>query len=242
MQADPQERLDKRRDRESSRPDQAENVSDRVKLETDLGAPNNERSVPDEVQGLSGVELRWVRAHRAFEKLKSKIATTPTLRHFDPNRPATVVVYASDWAISAALMQEYDRIYYTINFISRTLKPNEIIYGVVEEEIIASLRVLDLNYNLLVGRPIRILTQYSTLTWLFKSAGLQGCLGQWAALLSPWTLEIVKCSKGEDETLWILAATITPRSKIDEALTKIAPMKEPRRQVQAPIPTVEAHE
>ncbi|KAG2761765.1 hypothetical protein PC129_g8188 [Phytophthora cactorum] len=139
-------------------------------------------------------------------------------------------------------MQEYDRVYYPINCISRTQKPNEINYGVVEKEILALLRVLDLNYNLLVGRPIRILTQHSTLAWLFKSTGLQGRLGQWAAFLSPWTLEIVKCSKGEDEILGILAASITPRSKIDEALTKIAPMKEPRRQVQAPIPTVEAHE
>ncbi|KAG3069596.1 hypothetical protein PI125_g23174 [Phytophthora idaei] len=242
MQIEPQERLDERRDLESSRPAQAEYMSDQVKLETDHGAPSHDRSVSDEVQGLSGVELRWVRAHRAFERLKGKIATTRTLRHFDPNRPATVVVYASDWAISASLMQEYDRIYYPINFISRTLKPNEINYGVVEKEILALLRVLDLNYKLLVGRPIRILTRYSTLVWLFKSAGLQGRLGQWAALLSPWTLEIVKCSKGEDEILGILAASITPRSKIDETLTKIAPMKEPRRQVQAPISTVEAHE
>ncbi|RAW22222.1 hypothetical protein PC110_g21337, partial [Phytophthora cactorum] len=198
MHAEPQERLDERRDLESSGLDQAADVSDRVKLETDHGAPSNDRSVSDEVQGLSGVELRWIRAHHAFERLKGKIATTPTLRHFDPNRPATVVVYASDWVISAALMQEYDRIYYPINFISRTLKPNEINYDVVKKEMLALLRVLDLNYNLLVGQPIRILTRYSTLARLFKSAGLRGRLGQWAALLSPWTLEIVKCSKGED--------------------------------------------
>ncbi|KAG2779364.1 hypothetical protein Pcac1_g10718 [Phytophthora cactorum] len=242
MQAAPQERLNRRRDLESSRPDQAANVSDRVKLETDHDAPSNDRSASDEVQVLSGVELRWIRAHHAFERLKGKIATTPTLCHFDPYRQETVVVYASDWAVSTALMQEHDQIYYRINFIGRTLKPNEINYGVVEKEILALLRVPDLNYNLLVGRPNRILTRYSTLAWLFKSAGLQRCLGQCAALLSPWTLEIVKCSKGEDEIVGILAASITPRSKIDEALTKIAPMKEPRRQVQAPISTVQAHE
>ncbi|KAG3057014.1 hypothetical protein PI125_g25466, partial [Phytophthora idaei] len=58
MQTEPQERLDERRGLESSRPDQAGHVSDQVKLETDHGAPNNDRSVSDEVQGLSGVELR----------------------------------------------------------------------------------------------------------------------------------------------------------------------------------------
>ncbi|KAG3069628.1 hypothetical protein PI125_g23169 [Phytophthora idaei] len=238
-QAELQGRLDKRCYLESSGPDQAADVPHRVKLETDHDTPSNGQSASDEAQGLSGVELHWIRAHHVFERLKGMIATTPTLRHFDPYRQATVVVYASDWAVSAALTQEHDQIYYPI---SRTLKPNEINYGVVEKEILALLRVLDLNYNLLVGRPIRILTRYSTLAWLFKSAGLQGRLGQWTALLSPWTLEIVKCSKGEDEILGILAASITPRAKIDEALTKIAPMKEPRRQIQAPIPTVQAHD
>ncbi|KAI9981116.1 hypothetical protein PInf_010536 [Phytophthora infestans] len=113
-------------------------------------------------------------------------------------------------------------------------------YGAVEKEILALLRVLDLNYNLLVGRPIRILTRHSTLAWLFKSAGLQGRLGQWAALLSPWTLEIVKCSKREDEILGVLAASITPRAKMDDALTRVAPKKEPKRRIPIPIPTVQA--
>ncbi|KAG2769928.1 hypothetical protein PC129_g10859 [Phytophthora cactorum] len=48
-------------------------------------------------------------------------------------------------------MQEHDQIYYPINFISRRLKPNEINFGVVEKEILALLRVLGLNYNLLMG-------------------------------------------------------------------------------------------
>ncbi|OWY91410.1 hypothetical protein PHMEG_00040018, partial [Phytophthora megakarya] len=84
----------------------------------------------------------------------STIATTSILRHFDPDRKATVVVYASDWAISGALMQEYDQIYYPVTFASRTLKSNELNYGIAEKEVLAILRILDLNYNALVGRPI----------------------------------------------------------------------------------------
>ncbi|OWZ04641.1 LOW QUALITY PROTEIN: reverse transcriptase [Phytophthora megakarya] len=154
----------------------------------------------------------------AFNVLKIRIATTPILRHFDPDRKATVVVYASDWAISGALMQEYDQIYYPVTFASRTLKSNELNYGIAEKEVLALLRILDLNYN--------------------ASTALQGRLGQWAALLSPWTLEITKCVKGEDEILGALAANITPRSEVDKALISIAPKKEPRRKIQAPIPTI----
>ncbi|OWY99619.1 reverse transcriptase [Phytophthora megakarya] len=75
-----------------------------------------------------------------------------------------------------------------------------------------------------------------------RSQALQGRLGQWAALLSPWTLEITKCVKGEDEILGALAASITPRSEVDKALISIAPKKEPRRKIQAPIPTTRREE
>ncbi|OWY90123.1 reverse transcriptase, partial [Phytophthora megakarya] len=135
-----------------------------------------------------------------------------------------------------------DQIYYPVMFASRTLKSNELNYGIAEKEVLALLRILDLNYNALVGRPIRVLTRHSTLALLFRSKALQGRLGQWAALPSPWTLEITKFVKGEDDTLRALAASITSRSQVDKALISIAPKKEPRRKIQAPIPTIRRDE
>ncbi|OWY92785.1 reverse transcriptase, partial [Phytophthora megakarya] len=167
---------------------------------------------------------RWIRAHRAFIALKTKITTTPVLRHFDETRTPVVIVYA------IALEDE------------RVELSNELNYNVTEKEVLALLRILDLYYNLLVGREVRVLTRHSTLAWLFKSTGLQGRLGQWSALLAPWTLQITKCTKGEDEILGSIAASITLRAKIDDALTEIAPRKEPKRRVQAPIPTVDRDE
>ncbi|KAE9355050.1 hypothetical protein PF008_g4245 [Phytophthora fragariae] len=195
----------------------------------------------DDLEGArdpADVDLRWIRAHKSFAKLKEKVSSTPILRHFQPELQPVVVVYANDWAISAALMQEHDTVFHPVMFASRTLKSNELNYGIVEKEVLALLRVLDLGHNLLVGREIKVLAHYSTLAWLFRSSGLQGRLGQWAALLSPWTLEIVKCTKGEDEILGAIAATITPRAEVDQSLIAIAPRKEPRRKIQAPIPTV----
>ncbi|KAE8999012.1 hypothetical protein PR002_g18582 [Phytophthora rubi] len=183
-------------------------------------------------------DIRWIRAQKSFTKLKENVAFTPILRHFRPELQPVVVVYANDWAISAALMQEHDTVFHPVMFASRTLKSNELNYGIVEKEALALLRVLDLGHNLLVGREIKVRARYSTLAWLFRSSGLQGRLGQWAALLSPWTLEIVKCTKGEYEILGAIAATITPRAEVDQALIAIAPRKEPRRKIQAPIPTV----
>ncbi|GMF40035.1 unnamed protein product [Phytophthora fragariaefolia] len=76
-------------------------------------------------------------------------------------------------------------------------------------------------------------------SWTKKlnSSGLQGRLGRWAALLSNWTLEIVKCTKGEDEILGVIAASITPRENVDSILTSIAPRKQPRQVISMPPPT-----
>ncbi|POM65029.1 LOW QUALITY PROTEIN: Reverse transcriptase [Phytophthora palmivora] len=157
---------------------------------------------------------RWTQAKVAFTMLKAKIVSTPVLRHFDPDRTPVVVLYASKWAISAALMQEHDGVYWPVTFTSRTLKPNEINYGMVDKEVLALLRMLDVCYTQLVTRPIKVLSRYSTLAWLLNSTGFDGRLGKWAALLSGWTLEVTRCTKGEEE---ILGPQASPR---EQKLTK----------------------
>ncbi|OWZ15961.1 reverse transcriptase [Phytophthora megakarya] len=112
-------------------------------------------------------------------------------------------------------------------------------YGIVEKEVLALLRILDVCHTMLVSRSIKVLSRYSTPAWLLKSSGLQGRLGSLAALLSQRTLEIVRCTKGEYEVLGTLAASITPREEVDEALAAIAPMKQPRQVIIAHTPTVE---
>ena len=133
-----------------------------------------------------------------------------------------IVVYASKWAVSAALLQEHDGVYWPVTRTSRTLKPNEISYGMVEKEVLALLRIQDIGYTMLVARDIKVLTRHSTLAWLLQTSGLNERLGRWAALLSNCTLEIKKCEKGEDEILGTLAASINPRKEADEMLIAIA--------------------
>ena len=112
----------------------------------------------------------------------------------------------------------------------------------VEKEILALLRILDIGYTMLVSREIKVLTRHSTLAWLVQSTGLNGRLGRWAALLSNWTLEIKKFEKGEDEILGTLAASINPREEVNEMLMAIAPQKQPEHTMSMPPPTVEEGE
>ena len=128
--------------------------------------------------------------------LKNKIATAPTLRHFDPTREAVIIVYANYWAISASLVQDYEGMIMPVTFTSRTLKASEPNYNTVKKEVLTLLRILETCFTMLVTQPLKVLTRYSILAWLVKSTGFQRRLGNWATILSQWTLDIVKCKKG----------------------------------------------
>ncbi|CAI5706018.1 unnamed protein product [Peronospora farinosa] len=145
--------------------------------EVDYHVLRRRMSETEDTQRSDQEEDRWTRVQVAFAILKNKIATAPNLRHFDPDREPVIIVYASEWAISASLVQEYEGVYMPVTFTSRTLKPNEINYGLVDKEVLALLRILDLCYTSLVTRPIKILTRHSTLAWLVRPPGLQGRLG-----------------------------------------------------------------
>ena len=139
-------------------------------------------------------------------------------------------------------MQKHEGLYWPVTFSSRTMKPNEANYYMIEKEVLALLRMQDICYTMLVSREITVLTRYSTLDLLLQSSCLNGRLERWAALLSNWTLKIRRCEKGEDEIIGTLAASITPRQELDEMLIAIAPRKQPRQTISMPPPTVEEEE
>ena len=87
---------------------------------------------------------RWEKETIAFTSLKQKIATKPTLKQFDPDGPPVIVLYASKWAVSSALLKKHEGVYWPISFSSRTLKPNEVSYDMVEKEVLTYLRMLDI--------------------------------------------------------------------------------------------------
>ena len=109
---------------------------------------------------------RWEKATIAFTFLNQKKANTPNMIHYDPDRPTVIVVYASKWAGSGALLQKHEEVYWPITFSSRKLKPNEANYGMVKKEVLAQLMMLHICYNMLVFRAITVLTRHSTLSWL----------------------------------------------------------------------------
>ncbi|POM57353.1 Reverse transcriptase [Phytophthora palmivora] len=54
--------------------------------------------------------------------------------------------------------------------------------------------------------------------------------------------KVVKCTKGGDEILGVIAASITPHKEVDSILVSIAPSKQPRQVISMSPPTVEPDE
>lgn len=114
------------------------------------------------------------RARSAFEALKVKLVQALLLKHFDPGKATTIVVYACEWVVSPSLLQEHDGTWMPVRFTSRVLKDHEIRYDIVEKETLSLLQILDHCYCMVAGKPLRVITRHSTLAWLFRSKGLQG--------------------------------------------------------------------
>ena len=71
-----------------------------------------------------------------------------------------IILYASESAISASLVQEHEGLLMPVMFTSRTLKTNGINYSAVEKEVLAMLRILETCSNMLVTRPLKVLTRH----------------------------------------------------------------------------------
>ena len=54
------------------------------------------------------------RKQRSRTLSKPKIATTPISKYFDPDQTPAIVVYASKWAVSAALLQKHEKVYWPV--------------------------------------------------------------------------------------------------------------------------------
>ena len=63
---------------------------------------------------------------------ESEDRRAPILKHFDPERSPVILVYASKWAVAAALLEIYDKFCRPVMFTKPTLKANAIYLCTVE--------------------------------------------------------------------------------------------------------------
>lgn len=143
--------------------------------------------------------IPWEQKHEdAFQSLKDKLAQASALAHPNDANPLGYSLYVdgSKIGLGAALHiilpkedkpgETYER---PVAFISRGLKANERRYWPTELEMLALTWALKRFEEVIEGRPLKIYTDHSAITWLFNASrsksGNQRIL-LWALQLANW--------------------------------------------------------
>ncbi|POM72382.1 LOW QUALITY PROTEIN: Hypothetical protein PHPALM_10905 [Phytophthora palmivora] len=155
-------------------------------------------------------------AKRSFAAIQQKVMDAAILRHFDRDKEVHVMLFADEWALSSALMQEHDGKLHPVRFCGRVLKDAEMNYHSAEKEILALLLLLKLT-----GRTIPVYTRFSTFDWVHKSTTLFGRTTQFAVMLSSWHL--VRVKERDCSFALLLQAGLTSFVDLDDSLAHIAP-------------------
>ena len=143
----------------------------------------------------------------AFEALKVLYASTPILRHANPALEFHVLLYVTDWAVSATLCQLYEGVLHPVRFCGRKLKGAETRYTRWEKEILALLRVLKVCYYELRNNRLVVYTRYDLLAWLLRDKQNRAERLPWAAILSPWAIRCIQVQSLD--AAWNMSALLT---------------------------------
>lgn len=108
----------------------------------------------------------WEKTHdETFKKLVHLVTSSPTLKYFDIEKPATVQCDASQFGLGASLMQDGKPVAY----ISRTLSKAESSYAQIEKECLAVVYALERFEQYLFGKhDITVETDHKPLETIFK--------------------------------------------------------------------------
>ena len=143
-------------------------------------------------------DSQWVwpaDCQRAFDTIKAKIASPPTLAHFDVAADETLVTCdASSSAVGACLSQKIGGIERPIAFASRVLSPAERKYSASEREALACLWACERWHFYLYGRRFTLVTDHQALKTLLTAGGSGHRplrLHRWSDRLFQYTFDVV---------------------------------------------------
>ena len=124
-----------------------------------------------------------------FEELKRLLTSTPIVRRLNWELLFEVMCDASDQAMGAILRQRDEWKPYVIYYASKTLNEAQKNYTTIEKELLTIVFVLDKFKAYLIGAPIVIFTNHSTLKYLVNKDS-KARLIRWILLLQEFNLEI----------------------------------------------------
>jgi hypothetical protein len=133
-----------------------------------------------------GQSFQWDQnCQQAFSSLKQALLSHPILTTPDFNKEFQIFTDASDVGLGVILHQG-DSI---IACASRTLKPAEKNYSVIEKECLALVYAVKQFWHYLLGKPVIVFTNHNPLQWL-SSQKMEGKLARWALAMQEYDFTI----------------------------------------------------
>ena len=151
---------------------------------------------------VSNNKFKWEQEHQdAFDALKTAITSDAILVYPDFTKEFLVTADASKNGIGGVVSQITDGRDRPIGFCSRALKTAEVNYSVLEKEALAILFTLERHKYILLGYPVRILSDHEPLTYLFKKADVSGRQARWIQRLSEFHIVDLQFKRGANNVV-----------------------------------------
>lgn len=135
-----------------------------------------------------------------FGRIKEAFLQVTILKHPNPHLPYYVQADASYYGVGAVLFQlnENDGSRGVIAYVSRTLQSSELRYTVTEKELLAVVHALRQWRVFILGRPLIILIDHKSLSFLQSCRLLNTRLTRWILYLQEYDFEIRYCRGSEN--------------------------------------------
>ena len=145
-----------------------------------------------------GSKFRWGEdCDRAFNKLKTFLASAPVLHNPDFNKPFSIACDASNLAVAGVLQQ----MGHPIAYFSKKLNKSQINYSTIEKETLAIVLTLEhFDVYLSGGGKIIVYSDLNPLTFLKTMCNSNQRLTRWFLGLQRYNIE-VRHIAGKDDVL-----------------------------------------
>ena len=144
------------------------------------------------------VKFEWNDDHeQAFSVLKNELSSESLLAFYNPQEDIRLVTDASGHALGAVLLQKENDVYRPIYYVSRTLKPSELNYSVIEKEALALVWAVEKFHLYLFGKKFEVVVDHKPLKFIFQpQARLIPRIARWQIKLQAYSFDVIY-EKGE---------------------------------------------
>lgn len=139
----------------------------------------------------AGVKFHWGSEQEvAFTELKQRLCSAPVLRSPDFSLPFRVYTDGSADGTGEILAQAFSDGEHVIAYTSKSLKGREKNFSATELECLAVIHAVETFRPYLEGYRFEVITDHSSLQWLYKLKNPSGRLARWACSLQQYDFSI----------------------------------------------------